>query len=183
MSPVTDTRGRARVFWARVGKLALAALGHAAASHPADGTAAGPLIGCAAVPARYIVRASTEFSAAHVLRGYQGACERIHGHNFKITIEVEATALDDVGMAVDFTLLERALAETAQQLDHRLLNETPAFEQVNPTAENIGAFFWRQLAPAVRASGAFGSPHGLQLRCVTVAENDRTSVSYSEPDA
>lgn len=133
--------------------------------------------------ARYIVRASTEFSAAHVLRGYQGACERIHGHNFKITLEVEATALDGVGMAVDFTLLERALAETAQQLDHRLLNELPPFEEINPTAENIGAFFWAKLAPAIRAQGAFGSPHPLRLRCVTVAENDRTSVSYSELDA
>ncbi len=129
------------------------------------------------MPARYIVRASTEFSAAHVLYGYPGACNRVHGHNFKIELEVEATGLDEVGMAVDFTVLETIAASIAQGLDHQLLNEIPPFNEVNPTAENLGAYFWTRTARALEERG---TPASVRLRAVTVRENDRTSVTYTE---
>lgn len=128
------------------------------------------------MPARYIVRASTEFSAAHVLHGYPGACNRIHGHNFKVELEVEAHVLDEVGMAVDFTRLESVAASIAQDLDHQLLNEIPPFNEVNPTAENLGAFFWTRASRALRDEA-----RGVRLLAVTVRENDRTSVTYTEP--
>lgn len=139
----------------------------------------------AVMPARYIVRATTEFSAAHVLHGYAGACNRVHGHNFKVELEVEARAVDDIGMAIDFTLLESVAASIAQELDHRLLNEIPPFNEVNPTAENLGAYFWtrasRALAKRVKtAEGAAEVARGVRLRAVTVRENDRTSVTYTE---
>jgi 6-pyruvoyltetrahydropterin/6-carboxytetrahydropterin synthase len=133
------------------------------------------------MPARYIVRASTEFSAAHVLYGYPGACNRVHGHNFKVELEVEARAVDEVGMAVDFTVLEAIAASIAQDLDHQLLNEIPPFNEVNPTAENLGAYFWtrasRALADETQGTAA---QRGVRLRTVTVRENDRTSVTYTE---
>lgn len=135
------------------------------------------------MPSRYIVRASTEFSAAHVLYGYAGACNRIHGHNFKVELEVEARALDGVGMALDFTALETIAASIAQEFDHRLLNEIPPFTEVNPTAENIGAYFWTRTVRAL-AEGPEGitepEKRGIRLLSVTVRENDRTSVTYTE---
>ncbi len=135
------------------------------------------------MPARYIVRASTEFSAAHVLYGYPGACNRVHGHNFKVELEVEASGLDSVGMAVDFTALETIAASIAQDLDHQLLNEIPPFNEVNPTAENLGAYFWTRTARALRERGMLDpapAGSGVRLRAVTVRENDRTSVTYTE---
>ena len=139
----------------------------------------------AVMPARYIVRATTEFSAAHVLHGYAGACNRVHGHNFKVELEVEARAVDDVGMAIDFTLLESIAASIAQELDHRLLNEIPPFNEVNPTAENLGAFFWTRVNRALAQEAGDGAEEaalarGVRLRAVTVRENDRTSVTYTE---
>ena len=128
---------------------------------------------------RYTVRASVEFSAAHVLHGYPGACNRIHGHNFRVEVETVARDLDAVGMAIDFTELERLLANIAQELDHQLLNDVPPFVEVNPTAENIAAFFWTRLGAMLA-----GLPRGdrVSLRAVTVRENDRSSVTYSEDD-
>ena len=131
------------------------------------------------MPRLYHVRASTEFSAAHVLHGYPGGCNRVHGHNFKVQAEIEARDLDPVGMAIDFTQVEAKLAEIAQVLDHRLLNDVPPFCEVNPTAENVAAFFWSRLQPQL-ASLAPGRQ--VRLCSVTVAENDRTSVTYSETD-
>ena len=128
---------------------------------------------------RYTVRSSIEFSAAHVLHGYPGACNRIHGHNFRVTAETVAHDLDAVGMAIDFTALEAVMANIAQELDHRMLNEVPPFVEVNPTAENIAAFFWTRLSTALRTL-----PRGdrVRLTAVTVSETGRSSVTYSEDD-
>lgn len=125
---------------------------------------------------RYIVRARVEFSAAHILHGYGGACQRVHGHNFKVECEVVARALDEIGMAIDFTALEEMAAEVARELDHRLLNEVPPFTEVNPTAENIGAHFWARLEPKI---ADLAPDRGVALRSVTVQENDRTSVTFA----
>lgn len=129
------------------------------------------------MPARYIVRAQTEFSAAHLLRGYAGACNQIHGHNFKVELEVETSDLDAVGMAVDFTELETIAADIARDLDHRLLNDVPPFNEVNPTAENLGAYFWTRTKTALRG---LSRADAVRLRAVTVRENDRSSVTYTE---
>jgi 6-pyruvoyltetrahydropterin/6-carboxytetrahydropterin synthase len=130
------------------------------------------------VPKRYVIRAQTEFSAAHVLHGYPGACDRVHGHNFKVVAEIAAGELDAVGMAVDFVALERVLAEIAAPFDHRLLNDVAPFTEVNPTAENIAAYFHQRL----RAALGELTTGPVQLQAVTVCENDRTSVSVSDPE-
>lgn len=129
------------------------------------------------MPKRYIIRATTEFSAAHQLHGYVGGCERVHGHNFKVSVEVETATLDEIGMGIDFTVLQKMAADTALELDHRLLNDVSPFTEVNPTAENIAAFFWQKVAAELQRL-----PEGerVRLRVVTVSENDRTSVSYIE---
>ena len=130
--------------------------------------------------ARYIVRASTEFAAAHALHGYEGGCSRIHGHNFKVEIEVEASVLDGIGMAIDFTRLESLAESIAQTLDHRMLNEVPPFDEMNPTAENLGAYFWIRALKALSDDPAGEHARSVRLRSVTVRENDRTSVTYTE---
>ena len=46
----------------------------------------------------YRIRVIDGFSAAHQLKGYEGRCEGLHGHNWKVEAEVEGDNLDDVGM-------------------------------------------------------------------------------------
>ena len=36
----------------------------------------------------YTISVTTNFSAAHKLNGYQGNCERIHGHNWTVKAEL-----------------------------------------------------------------------------------------------
>jgi 6-pyruvoyltetrahydropterin/6-carboxytetrahydropterin synthase len=94
-------------------------------------------------------------------------------------VEVVAHALDEVGMALDFTQLQSLSATIAQDLDHRLLNDVAPFNEVNPTAENIGAYFWTRLT-ADLASLRGGDR--VRLRAVTISETDRSSVTYSEEE-
>ncbi len=125
---------------------------------------------------QYLVRVSTEFAAAHVLRGYAGACERVHGHTWKVEVEVVAAELDALGMGIDTLELRRALGGITDELDHRMLNEVPPFDEVNPTAENVASFVYGRLARTLQAA------HGarVRLRAVTVREDDKSSVTFSE---
>ena len=93
--------------------------------------------------AKYRLKVLTEFASAHTLRDYPGACSRMHGHNWKVETEVEASALDEVGMAVDFKQMKAAAREVGERLDHRYLNELEPFDKINPTAENIAAYMYR----------------------------------------
>lgn len=123
--------------------------------------------------AKYTLRIVTDFASAHTLRDYPGACARMHGHNWKVEVEVEATRLDTVGMGVDFKVIKTATRELAGRLDHRYLNELEPFTEVNPTAENIAAYFHREL------SRVLNQPH-LKVSAVTLWETERACVRYVE---
>lgn len=125
----------------------------------------------------YDLRVVTEISSAHVLRGYEGACERVHGHNFRIEAIVRAHALDELGMGIDFRVLTTMIEEITAPLDHRLLNEVPPFDEVNPTAENLAAHVYRGLARALAASAAADR---VAVHAITVHENDRICATYRE---
>ena len=125
------------------------------------------------MPATYTMRIVTDFSAAHLLRGYDGPCARLHGHNWKVEVEVVATALDDLGMGVDFGIIKRHTREVLDRLDHRNLNEIPPFDQQNPTAENIAAYLYREL-------GRHLDDHRVRVTAITLWETERASVRYSE---
>ena len=93
----------------------------------------------------YRVHVRRHFDSAHALRGYQGQCERLHGHRWQIVVCVERAALDEVGLAVDFTALKRELDAVLAPYDHCLLNETPPFDCINPSSENIARTVYEQL--------------------------------------
>ena len=59
----------------------------------------------------YQISVEKHFDAAHFLRGYQGKCEALHGHRFRVVVRVESSLLDDIGMAYDFAELKRHLGE------------------------------------------------------------------------
>ena len=55
----------------------------------------------------------THFSAAHALKGYQGNCAKIHGHNWIIDVFVKCEKLDDIGMGIDFRDVKQAVKRCA----------------------------------------------------------------------
>ncbi|MEJ2654987.1 MAG: 6-carboxytetrahydropterin synthase QueD, partial [Acidihalobacter sp.] len=125
------------------------------------------------MPATYTLTVLTDFAAAHTLRDYPGDCSRMHGHNWKLEAEIRATALNEVGMAVDFKDMKRVAREIAGELDHRYLNDLPPFTTVNPTAENIAAHIYRRMSERLNTDTA-------RISAVTLWETDRACVRYSE---
>jgi 6-pyruvoyltetrahydropterin/6-carboxytetrahydropterin synthase len=114
------------------------------------------------------------FSAAHRLPNTGGRCERLHGHNWKVEIQVAAEELNDVGMVLDFHELRKALHAVLDELDHSFLNELPAFQQSLPTAENLARYIHGGLA------GRLPAPR-VRLARVRVWESEDSAASYSEP--
>lgn len=109
----------------------------------------------------YQLTVEREFCAAHAIR-IKGHLEPRHGHNWRLVVVVSGDQLDDDGLLCDFHRIERALDRVLEPFDNADLNETPPFDRVNPTAENVV----RHLADAVAAE----LPSGVRLGRVTVSE-------------
>ncbi len=122
----------------------------------------------------YQISVEQHFDAAHALRGYRGKCEAVHGHRFKVVAKIEASGLDDIGLAYDFTELKQHLAEVVSRFDHTNLNDIPPFDKLNPSSENIAATVYEELKS--KLAGA-----KVSITAVEVWESPQTGVSYS-PD-
>ncbi len=86
-----------------------------------------------------------KFEAAHRLPNVPEThrCRRLHGHSYRVEIQLEGPVNPHTGFVVDFFELEAAFAEVTDALDHRCLNDIGGLE--NPTAENIAVWIWDRL--------------------------------------
>ncbi|MCX7702169.1 MAG: 6-pyruvoyl tetrahydropterin synthase family protein, partial [Gemmataceae bacterium] len=75
---------------------------------------------------RYHVRVTKDhlvFCAGHFI-SYEGdKCERLHGHNYRATVELEGL-LDENYYLFDFIALKRLTKEITDELDHHMLLAT-----------------------------------------------------------
>lgn len=93
----------------------------------------------------YEIAVESHFDAAHFLRGYQGKCEALHGHRFRVVARIRAAGLDDAGMAYDFTKLKKHLNDILSKFDHACLNEVPPFDEINPSSEHLATTIYNEL--------------------------------------
>lgn len=115
------------------------------------------------------------FSAAHRLRNHPGPCCRLHGHNFRVEIEISGPRLDAAGMLVDFLQLDRELRALLRTLDHRCLDNVPPFDAQAATAENLSAYIADELTRRLPL------PADVRLQRVTVWESEAYRASFT-PD-
>lgn len=105
------------------------------------------------------------FDAAHNLPRYNGKCENLHGHTFKLHVTVNAPLDPWSGMAFDFSDLKSRVRERViKVLDHAYLNEIIP----NPSAEYIAFWTWKTL-------------EDLPLEEIKVWETPTSHVTYRGP--
>jgi 6-pyruvoyltetrahydropterin/6-carboxytetrahydropterin synthase len=92
------------------------------------------------------VTVERDFASAHALRNYKGACENVHGHNWKVQVVIAGETLDEAGMLIDFLDVKHMMDAIVARLDHKFLNEVPPFDVINPSAENLAEHFFEKLA-------------------------------------
>ena len=121
----------------------------------------------------YELMVERNFSSAHQLRGYKGACEKLHGHNWKVQVHVIAEKLNELDMAIDFHELKDFVDEVISPLDHGFLNDLFPFTEKNPSSENIAKWIFDSLKKKI-------NDNNLRLSAVTVWESEATSATYFE---
>ena len=124
----------------------------------------------------FTISVEDKFSSAHQLRGYKGKCENLHGHNWKVVLEVKGEKTDDTGMLIDFHDLKKILKNTLSQIDHTNINELQYFSATNPTAENLSRFIYINIKDALIAGGF----SDVKVSSVTTFETDGCGCRYSE---
>ena len=122
----------------------------------------------------YQISVEQSFDAAHFLRGYQGKCEALHGHRFRVVVKIKSSGVDKIGLAYDFVRLKRHLSDILSRFDHTCLNDVPPFDKINPSSENMATTIYNELQPKL-----IGAP--VSISCVEVWESPQSGVAYS-PD-
>ncbi len=121
----------------------------------------------------YELTVEVGFAAAHQLRGYKGKCENLHGHNWRVQINVLAERLNDIDIAIDFHDLRSIAGEIVAPLDHAFLNDVFPFTEKNPSSENIAKWIFDTLKKKINNDN-------LRVAAVTVWESETASASYYE---
>ncbi|HIF22304.1 MAG TPA: 6-carboxytetrahydropterin synthase [Gemmatimonadetes bacterium] len=115
----------------------------------------------------YTISAQAHYDAAHFLNNYEGKCSRLHGHRYVVEAALQATELDDSGIAFDFLdylamnsldtdIAKKALRGIADELDHENLNELPQFRGVETSAENQAKYFFEEMSRRLPTQMAAG---------------------------
>ena len=137
----------------------------------------------------YLLKTSASFDSAHFLKGYNGKCANLHGHTWRVEVEVSAGALvtegEKRGMVIDFSDLKKSVKALADRYDHTLIYEQGSLREstlnalreegfslielpVRPTAENFAKLFYEALS------------RELPVCRVTVYETPQNCATYEE---
>jgi 6-pyruvoyltetrahydropterin/6-carboxytetrahydropterin synthase len=121
----------------------------------------------------YLLTIRTSFAAAHNLMNYQGDCENLHGHNWKVEVSVTASELDKAGLGIDFKVLKREAGVVINELDHKYLNDNPAFRDISPSSEHIAKYLYQHISARLNSDT-------VKVESITVWESDNASARYYE---
>ncbi len=114
----------------------------------------------------FLLKTEHSFDAAHFLAGYEGKCRNIHGHRWRVVMDVRGAELktdgQQRGMLVDFSNLKRDLRAIVDAFDHTLIVENGSLSAAlndllrqegfsvtevpfRPTAEEFARYFYEQM--------------------------------------
>ena len=137
----------------------------------------------------YGLRIESSFDAAHFLSDYDGKCENLHGHRWRVVAYFEVPELVAAGqekdMVMDFKDAKNALRALTDEFDHMFLVEegslapetiaaleSETFRLVmlpfRTTSENLARWFFDRLAA-----------QGLPIARVEVSETPNNTAIYA----
>ena len=140
----------------------------------------------------FVIKNEIQFDTAHYLSSYTGKCSNIHGHRYRLVVELASETLQAEGqcrgMVADFTDVKQQLRRIAERYDHKLLIEDNEDGRVvadqlaqvpnqfavvmvpyRPTAEEMSRDIYRQIKNA-----------GYPVHSVELYETPTNSCKYFE---
>lgn len=99
------------------------------------------------------LKVKTRFAGAHQLTMVGQKCENLHGHNWHVEVCVKGEQLNSAGVLADFGDIKKAVrAVVDKELDHKFLNELPAFNGEQPTSERIAVYIAQRVQSYLETS-------------------------------
>ena len=138
----------------------------------------------------YFLKTESSFDSAHFLSDYEGKCRNIHGHQWRVIIEIGAADLDSDGqtrdMVCDFSTLKKDLKEETDAFDHALIIEEGSMKEntllamedegfkmiklpFRPTSEKLAFYFYHKM-----------KDRGYNVFRATVYETSENSATYTQ---
>lgn len=128
-----------------------------------------------------MITASHTISMGHRLPSYDGICSSPHGHNVKVTVDVQ------VAKFFDFKVLKDHLMSIIESMDHAMvLYEHDPFVRVvrefnfryvtlnvEPSTEHLAQLIFNEMCSRLMHHGE------VAVACVTVYETDKYSASVT----
>ncbi|MCP3874111.1 MAG: 6-carboxytetrahydropterin synthase QueD [Desulfobacteraceae bacterium] len=125
------------------------------------------------MPGIYEIYVKDHFAAAHALKGYDGNCSNMHGHNWIVEAYIQCSTLNKLGIGVDFKDVKEVVKDVLSRLDHTNLNEIVEFGHINPTSENLSKLLYTELSRRLNTDS-------IQVSKVMVFESPGCGSSYQE---
>jgi len=119
----------------------------------------------------YRLMVESGFAAAHQLKEYEGKCEGLHGHNWRVQVMVKTDRLNDIGLGIDFKVLKDILNGILAELDHTFLNDKAPFNIKNPSSENLASYIFDEFGKRLKEPS-------VDLDCVRVWESATAFAQY-----
>jgi 6-pyruvoyltetrahydropterin/6-carboxytetrahydropterin synthase len=120
----------------------------------------------------YRLMIKTSFAAAHNLINYQGDCENLHGHNWRVEVTVATKELDQAGLGIDFKVLKKQTNLLLDELDHKYLNDLEPFKTNSPSSENISRYLFERMSHTLNNDN-------VTVEQINVWESENACASYS----
>lgn len=138
----------------------------------------------------YIIKTEQSFDSAHFLSGYQGKCSNLHGHRWRVVVEIWSDKLEEEGqirgMVSDFGDIKSDLQKITDYYDHALIAEEGSLREstvkalaeegfrlilvpFRPTAEHFSKSIYDQIKEL-----------GYQVYSVEVYETPNNCAKYQE---
>lgn len=92
------------------------------------------------------------FAAAHAIFLYDGSLEPVHGHNWPVEVTIAAEQLDEIGVVMDFHVLETLVDGLVARVHNQNINDVAPFAgadgklAINTTAERIAEWIGTEMA-------------------------------------
>jgi 6-pyruvoyltetrahydropterin/6-carboxytetrahydropterin synthase len=121
----------------------------------------------------YSVTVIRDFIAQHYLIGGDwGAENDPHSHHYRLELTLFGPSLDQHNYMVDIVAIEAALDRFVTRYADKLLNDTPAFADTNPSIELFCRVAWDEIVPSIAAPT-------VKRATITMWEHDTARASYT----
>lgn len=114
------------------------------------------------------------FEAAHFLSRHNGKCKDMHGHSWRVNVELSGPLNKDSGFVFDFDQLDEWVEPLIERFDHKVLNCFVRY----PSSENIAI----HIAHELRAKIPYAENDNIERIVILVSETEKSWAKFDTGD-